>query len=243
MRLDAYLVQCGLFDSRARAQAAIKAGRVRVNGAVAAKPAQNVAEGAAVDLAGDVHPWASRGGVKLDVALGAFGVDPAGRACLDLGASTGGFTDVLLARGAAKVYAVDVGTGQLRDRLRNDSRVVALERTHAKDLSRALVPDAVDLLVADVSFISLKKALPAALALAADTAQLVALVKPQFEAGRARIGKGGVVRGETRDIAEDLLAWIGGEPGWRGTRWIESPILGGDGNREYLMHAVKRAGC
>lgn len=241
MRLDQYLVEQGLFESRARAQGAIKAGLVRVNGAVAAKASQNIPQDAKIEVDGDIHPYVSRGGVKLEAALKAMEIDPAGKVCLDLGASTGGFTDVLLRAGAAKVYAVDVGIGQLHEKIASDLRVVNLEQTHAKDLSRAIVPDPIDVIVCDVSFISLKKALPPALALAAPGARLAALVKPQFEVGPSRIGKGGVVkegRENAEGIAEALCDWIGEQEGWRATGYIESPIAGGDGNREFLMGAV-----
>ncbi len=243
MRLDLHLVQSGVYDSRARAQAAIAAGLVRVNGAVSTKPSKQISEGDDVVAEGEAHPFVSRGGVKLAAALRTMEVDPAGKICLDLGASTGGFTDVLLRAGAAKVYAVDVGHGQLHDALRANTRVVNLEKTHAKDLSRTLVPDPIDLIVCDVSFISLKKALPPALALAAPCARLLALIKPQFEVGRDRIGKGGIVKPDRENaagVAEDIAAWLDALPDWQSTGWIESPISGGDGNQEFLIGAVKR---
>lgn len=241
MRLDRYLVHKGLAESRAKAQEAIAAGLVTINGAVAAKPSLTVACGAEVALEGPAHPYVSRGGVKLAAALERFSIDPAGKTCLDLGASTGGFTDVLLRRGAAKVYAVDVGRGQLHERISADPRVVNLEQTHAKDLSRAGIADRIDLIVCDVSFISLKKALPFALALAALEAVLVALVKPQFEVGREGIGKGGLVKaGLAEPAAQDMTRWIEGE-GWRPLGLMDSPIAGGDGNREFLLGATKTA--
>ncbi len=243
MRLDAYLVEAGYFPSRARAQAALKAGRVKVNGAPAVKPAAIVRQSDKVDVEGDIHPFVSRGGVKLDAALRTFGVDPAGKICLDLGASTGGFTDVLLRAGAARVYAVDVGTGQLAPALAADPRVVNLEKTHAKDVSAALIPDPIDVLVCDVSFISLRKALPPVLALTGPKAQLLALVKPQFEVGRGEIGKGGIVKPGRRNsfgVAEDISAWIDALPGWRSLAFMESPIEGGDGNREFLLAAARK---
>lgn len=239
MRLDQYLVEQGLFESRARAQGAIKAGLVRVNGVAATKPSQTVGADANVEIDGDVHPYVSRGGLKLEAALKAMEIDPAGKVCLDLGASTGGFTDALLTRGAAKVYAVDVGTGQLHEKIATDPRVVNLEQTHAKDLSRALVPDPIDIIVCDVSFISLKKALPPALPLAGPGARLAALVKPQFEVGPAGIGKGGLVKeGLAEPAAKDIAEWIERE-GWNMIGLIDSPILGGDGNREFLLGAQK----
>jgi 23S rRNA (cytidine1920-2'-O)/16S rRNA (cytidine1409-2'-O)-methyltransferase len=241
MRLDHYLVQKGLTESRAKAQEAIASGLVTINGAVALKSSQKVVEGADVALAGPAHPYVSRGGVKLAAALDHFSLGSAGKICLDLGASTGGFTDVLLQHGAAKVYAVDVGRGQLHEKISADPRVVNLEQTHAKDLTRAMVPDPIELVVCDVSFISLKKALPFALALAAPDAMLVALVKPQFEVGREGIGKGGLVKaGLAEPAANDIAQWIAAQ-GWRPLGLMDSPILGGDGNREFLLGATKTA--
>lgn len=243
MRLDLYLVEHGLADSRARAQAAVAGGMVRVNGAVATKVSRKVGAGDEVTLEGEQLRWVSRGGLKLEKALAEFGVDPAGLTCLDLGASTGGFCDVLLTGGAARVYAVDVGHGQLHAKIAADKRIVNLEKTHAKDLTPALVPEPVDLLVTDVSFISLKKALPAALDLMAPGAHLLALVKPQFEVGRGNIGKGGLVkptRANAEGIAEDILDWIVRQ-NFEPLGWCESPIVGGDGNREFLIGARKKA--
>jgi len=192
-----------------------------------------------VTVEGAVHPYVSRGGMKLEAALDAFNIDPAQKICLDLGASTGGFCDVLLRGGAAKIYAVDVGRGQLHDKIASDPRVVNLEQTHAKDLSQALVPDAIDIIVCDVSFISLKKALPYALALAKEGAALAALIKPQFEVGREGIGKGGLVKeGLAEPVAQEMRVWVE-QQGWRVTGLIDSPIAGGDGNKEFLIGAVK----
>lgn len=241
MRLDAYLVEQGFFPSRARAQGAVKAGLVSINGLAAAKPSTTVPAGAEIRVGGDVHPYVSRGGVKLEAALVAFGIDPARKLCLDLGASTGGFTDALLRRGAAKVYAVDVGSGQLHASLALDPRVVNLEKTHAKDLSRATIPEPIELLVCDLSFISLTKALSPALALCKGGAVLAALLKPQFELGPKKIGKGGIVNASTEEIAamvEGLRHWVE-EQGWRVASVIDSPIVGGDGNREFLLGAIK----
>ena len=241
-RLDTHLVECGFFQSRARAQAAIKADLVRVNGVVATKSSQTIPHESEISIEGDVHPYVSRGGLKLDAALQSFDVDPAGKICLDLGASTGGFTDVLLRRGAAKVYAVDVGTGQLHKTITSDSRVVNLEKTHAKDLTPALVPETIDIIVCDVSFISLKKALPFAMALAAPSARLTALIKPQFEVGRRQIGKGGIVKNRAENsvgVADGIAAWLNDQPGWAATEYFESPVKGGDGNREFLIGAFK----
>ena len=241
MRLDHYLVQNGLVPSRTRAQQAIAAGLVRVNGNPASKPAQKIADSDDVQLTGVAHDFVSRGGVKLAAALERFAIDPQGKTCLDLGASTGGFSDVLLRAGAARVYAVDVGHGQLHESIAGDPRVINLEKTHAKDLSQALVPDAVDLIVCDVSFISLKKALPYALALAGENASLAVLIKPQFEVGREGIGKGGIVKdGLGKPAAQEIACWIETQ-GWRVIGLIESPIAGGDGNREFLLGATRAA--
>ncbi len=242
MRLDLHLVESGVYESRARAQAAIAAGLVRVNGEMARKPSQNISEDDEIIADGEAHPFVSRGGVKLDAALRSMDVNAAGKTCLDLGASTGGFTDVLLRAGAAKIYAVDVGRDQLHPSLRDDARVVNLEATHARELSPETIPEPIDMIVCDVSFISLKKALPPALALAAPGAQLIALIKPQFEVGRAGLGKGGIVkpgRANSIDVANDIDAWLNAQPGWKSTSWIDSPIAGGGGNREFLIGGVK----
>jgi 23S rRNA (cytidine1920-2'-O)/16S rRNA (cytidine1409-2'-O)-methyltransferase len=187
----------------------------------------------------DQQSYVSRGGIKLAHALDHFRLDPAGRTALDIGASTGGFTDVLLRRGARLVYAVDVGYGQLDWRLRNDEKVVALERTNARNLSRAEVPEPVEAIAADTSFISLKLVLPAALALAAPGAWLVALVKPQFEVGKGQVGKGGVVRdpGLHQAVCEDIARWLADQQGWQVQGVVESPITGPKGNREFLIAA------
>jgi 23S rRNA (cytidine1920-2'-O)/16S rRNA (cytidine1409-2'-O)-methyltransferase len=200
-RLDALLAERGLFESRSRAAAAVIAGDVRVEGRPAGKPGQLVSEGVALDVV-ERPPYVSRAGIKLENALDAFGVDPAGRRALDVGASTGGFTDCLLQRGAAAVIAVDVAYGELHWRIRNDPRVTVLERTNARSLRPEQLPYAPDLIVADVSFISLTKVLPAVVAAAAPRFECVALVKPQFEVGRERVGRGGVVRsGDDRRAA------------------------------------------
>ena len=243
-RLDQYLVEQDHFESRARAQAAIKAGLVKIDGVAALKAAQSVRDGAVIEIEGDVHEFVSRGGVKLDGVLRALEVEPAGKVCLDLGASTGGFCDVLLRRGAAKIYAVDVGRDQLHEKIAGDPRVVNLEQTHAKDLSPALIKEPVDVMVVDVSFISLKKALPPALALAGPGARLAALVKPQFEVGRSRIGKGGIVKPGFQNsygVASDLARWLSEQSGWKSTGYIESPIKGGDGNIEFFLGGIKSA--
>jgi len=241
MRLDAYLVSIGSFPSRARAQAAITAGRVSVDGVVAARPSLAIRSSSVVAVTGDAHDYVSRGGVKLAAALDAFAIDPLGKICLDVGASTGGFSDVLLRRGAGKIYAVDVGHGQLHAEIASNPRIVSLEKTDARDLSSRLVGDLIDLIVCDVSFISLKRALPPALELAAPGARLVALVKPQFEVGRTRVGKGGIVAAADADgAAIDLREWMAARPGWRLIGTIASPITGGDGNREFLLGAIRQ---
>ncbi len=236
MRADQLLVARGLSESRARAQASIAAGLVTADGVKVMKPSQELARDARLETAPE-HPWVSRGGVKLAAALDRFGFDPRGKTCLDVGASTGGFTEVLCARGARRVYAVDVGHGQLHVSLAKRPEIFSLERTDARDLDRQLVPDPVDLVVADVSFISLKKVLPAALALTAPKAALVALIKPQFEAGRGRVNKG-IVREPAvhREVCADLLAFVA-DLGWEEIGLMDSPIRGGDGNTEFLMGA------
>jgi 23S rRNA (cytidine1920-2'-O)/16S rRNA (cytidine1409-2'-O)-methyltransferase len=190
---------------------------------------------------GKPHPWVSRGGVKLAHALEHFGIDPAGRICLDVGASTGGFTEVLLAKGAAKVYAVDVGHGQLDWKLREDERVVVLERTNARHLTREHVPDPIDLVVCDASFIGLRTVLPAPLALTKPAAALVALIKPQFEAGPEKVGKGGIVRDESvrAEVCETISTWLAAQPDWHVLGIAPSPIEGADGNKEFLIAARK----
>jgi 23S rRNA (cytidine1920-2'-O)/16S rRNA (cytidine1409-2'-O)-methyltransferase len=191
-----------------------------------------------------VEEHASRGAHKLIAGLDAFAVDPTGLVCLDVGASTGGFTDVLLRRGAARVYAVDVGYGQLDARLRVDPRVVPRERTNARHLTAEQVPEPVDLVVCDASFIPLRTVLPAPLALTRPGARLVALVKPQFEVGRGRVGKGGVVRDPAlhAEVCADVAAWLGSLPGWRALGTVPSPLLGPAGNREFLVGAARGEG-
>ena len=243
LRLDQALVERGLFPSRARAKGAIEAGLVKVGGRAVLKCSTAIDPQADLQVFGDVHDYVSRGGVKLAAGLDAFCVDPAGLTCLDLGASTGGFTEVLLRRGAAKVYAVDVGHDQLHPRIAADRRVVNLERTHAKDLQPTIIPDAIGLVVCDVSFISLTKALAPALALAAPCARLIALVKPQFEVGPEGVGKGGVVKDVAAGprIAAQISSWLQAAHGFQPLGIIESPIDGGDGNREFLLGALRSA--
>jgi 23S rRNA (cytidine1920-2'-O)/16S rRNA (cytidine1409-2'-O)-methyltransferase len=239
-RADVFLVERGFAQSRAEAQAAIGAGHVFAGGKAVTKPAQRIVETAQVDYT-PAHPYVSRGALKLISALDRFGVSPAGLVCLDIGASTGGFTEVLLERGAAKVFAVDVGHGQLHAKLANDPRVVSLEGVNARELTREMFSPPPQLIAADVSFISLKLVLPAAMVLAAPGAWLIALVKPQFEVGRERIGKGGIVNNEGHRLAalEEIETGLARDRGWRVEGSMESPISGGDGNREYLVAARK----
>lgn len=241
MRLDALLLARELFDSRARAQAAIKQGQVIVNGTVAAKPSQNVSEDAEISLSDSVLKWASRAGLKLEHGLALFGVSPKGREALDVGSSTGGFVDVLLAWGAARVTAVDVGTDQLIDRLREDDRVEVREQTDARDLTEDHLPARPDFVTTDVSFISMTKALGPALAFAADGADFIGLIKPQFEVGRKGLAKGGIVKDDALRSAarDDVVTWLNGLDGWQVVAVTDSPITGGDGNVEYLVHAQK----
>lgn len=240
-RLDSLLVARGLFPSRTRAQAAIRAGLVRVDGAAVTAPSAAICADDDIAVDGDVHDYVSRGGVKLAAGLDAFGFSPEGRVCVDLGASTGGFTDVLLRRAAARVYAVDVGTDQLHPRLAADGRVVRMEQTDARRLDRTAVPEPVGAVTADVSFISLRKVLAPALALAGEGAFLVALVKPQFELGREHLGKGGLVKADaaTIDAMLDRIATFLEDQRWRVRGRIQSPIAGGDGNLEQLIGATR----
>jgi 23S rRNA (cytidine1920-2'-O)/16S rRNA (cytidine1409-2'-O)-methyltransferase len=232
-RLDTLLAERGLYESRSRAAAAVIAGDVRVGGRPASKPGELVPDEAEVAVA-EAPPFVSRGGVKLANALDAFGIDPAGRRALDVGASTGGFTDCLLQRGAARVIALDVAYGELHWRLRNDERVTVIERTNARSLDPEALPYPPDLIVADLSFISLAKVLPAVVAAAADRFDLLAMVKPQFEVGRERVGKGGVVR-SAEDRRAALVA-VGeharDELGLSVLGYAPSGLPGPAGNRE-----------
>ncbi len=240
-RLDQLLVERGLAENRSRAQALILAGLVYSGTLRLDKAGQQLRGETPLSVKGREHPWVSRGGVKLAHGLHHFGIDPSDKVCLDVGASTGGFTDVLLTGGAARVYAVDVGRGQLAWKLRQDDRVVVLERTNARDLTPILIPEPIHLITSDVSFISLEKALPASLALSAPNAMLVALIKPQFEAGRQAVGKGGVVRDPDvrQRVCERIERWLAAQPGWRVLGVDESPITGPEGNVEYLIAARK----
>jgi len=239
MRLDLALVARGLAPSRARAQDLIRRGFVRIAGEPCSKPAFVVAASEFIELSAEAPAYVSRGAEKLAAALEHFKFDPAGVVALDVGASTGGFTQVLLERGAAQVFAVDVGSAQLHDSLKADPRVVSLENCDARTLSREHVPAAVGVIVTDVSFISVTKVLGCVLPLAAEGAWLVVLVKPQFEVGRERIGSGGIVRDEAarRDAVDAVRAWLLEQPGWCVVGEMASPISGGSGNIEYLIGA------
>jgi 23S rRNA (cytidine1920-2'-O)/16S rRNA (cytidine1409-2'-O)-methyltransferase len=240
MRLDVALVERGLAPTRSRARDLIRSGLVRVGDEICTKAGAEIAATANLSLDGDAARAVSRGGQKLMAALTAFEFDPSGRVALDVGASTGGFTQVLLERGACRVYAADVGHGQLHPSLKADPRVVSLEGLDARRLTRDTVPEPVSAITADVSFISIIKALGPSLELAAPGAFLVALVKPQFEVGPERVGKGGIVRDATaRDSALDAVtAWLAAQPGWRVAGSIPSPVKGGSGNVEFLIGAL-----
>jgi 23S rRNA (cytidine1920-2'-O)/16S rRNA (cytidine1409-2'-O)-methyltransferase len=237
-RADRLLVSRGLFESRARAQAAILAGLVTADGIAVRKPSEEISPTAKITALAE-HPYVSRGGVKLAAALDEFRIDVAGRVCLDVGASTGGFTEVLLTRGARRVYAIDVGSGQLHPRLRSRNDIVSIEQTDIRNLDPSVFSDQPDLATIDVSFISLKLVLPAAAHLLAPRAQLVALIKPQFEAPRRHLKKG-IVRDEAihAAICEDIAGHIE-SLGWRSGGIIASAIAGGDGNREFFIEASR----
>lgn len=240
-RADQLLVDRGLVESRSRAQALILAGRVFSGERRIDKSGQLLAEDQPLELRGQDHPWVSRGGLKLVRALDHFSLDPAGRVCLDIGASTGGFTDVLLARAALRVHAVDVGHGQLAWKLRTDPRVLVHERTNARYLAAETLGEPAGALVCDASFIGLATLLPAPLAICAPGAWAVALIKPQFEAGPAAVGKGGVVRDPEvhASVCARVHAWWSALPGWTVDGIVESPITGPEGNREFLIAARK----
>ncbi len=270
-RLDQLLVERGLVETRSKAQALIMAGKVLMGTERMTKPGQPVPEDAELSVEGKEHPWVSRGGMKLAKALTHFEIDPAGMVAVDVGASTGGFTDVLLHHDAAKIYAVDVGHGQLDWKLRNDERVVVLEKTNARYLTAEQIPDPIDLIVCDASFISLKTVLPAVMGLATSpnarplrsteacersckhgakhqksasrgkTIQLIALIKPQFEAGKDQVGKGGVVRDPAvhEAVCESIRLWLTEEIGWQVVGITDSPITGPKGNVEFLVYATR----
>lgn len=243
-RADIILVERGFFESRAKARAAIEAGLVRVNGVELKKPSEQVDEEAPIEASAP-HPWVSRAGLKLVGGLDAFGFDPTGKLCLDVGSSTGGFTQVLVSRGAEKVIAVDVGHDQLHASLRQNLRILSLEGTDARLLTPALLAEhgiagRPDMVVCDASFISLKLVLPAALGLCTSGAELVALIKPQFEAGRERVKKG-IVRDDAvhAEVCATISQWLE-DQGWTILGLVPSPIEGGDGNREFLVGARRR---
>ena len=240
-RADKLLVERGLVESRAKAQALIMAGKVYSADRRIAKAGDLVADDAPLEVKGQDHPWVSRGGLKLAHALTHFALDPKGMVAIDVGASTGGFTDVLLSMGAARVHAVDVGHGQFAWKLRNDPRVVVLERTNARHLSTAEIPEPVDWVVCDASFIGLETVLPAALSLTKSQAVAVALIKPQFQVGPDRVGKGGVVRDPAlhQEVCDRIRAWFERQPGWSVLGTVESPVLGPEGNKEFLIAARK----
>jgi 23S rRNA (cytidine1920-2'-O)/16S rRNA (cytidine1409-2'-O)-methyltransferase len=240
-RADLMLVATGLVESRAKAQALIMAGLVYAGTARVQKAGDMLAEDAALSVKGQDHPWVSRGGVKLAHGLAHFGFDPAGRICLDVGASTGGFTDVLLTHGATRVYAVDVGHGQLAWKLRSDPHVTVLEKTNARRLTAEIIPEPIAALVCDASFIGLQTVLPAAMALCVPGAFAVALIKPQFEAGPEHVGKGGVVRDVAVhvQVCARIADWWAELPGWRVLGVERSPITGPEGNVEFLIGAVR----
>jgi 23S rRNA (cytidine1920-2'-O)/16S rRNA (cytidine1409-2'-O)-methyltransferase len=237
------LVDRGLAPTRARGQAMIMAGQVYAATRRIEKAGDLLPRDADLHVKGHDHPWVSRGGLKLAHALEHFALDPTGRVAVDVGASTGGFTDVLLTRGATKVYAIDVGHGQLAWKLRQDPRVVVMERTNARNLERDRIAEPIDAIVCDASFIGLEIVLPAALGLAAPDAWAVALIKPQFEVGAGRVGKGGVVRDPElhREVCERIGAWFAALPGWAVIGITESPILGPEGNKEFLIAARRGA--
>ena len=238
IRIDQLLVERGLAESRTRAQALVMAGHVMLGDTKATKPGQQVADDAAVTVKGSDHPWVSRGGIKLAHALAEFGIEVADMVAMDVGSSTGGFTDVLLTGGAAKVYAVDSGTNQLAWKLRQDERVIVHEQTSARILTEAHIPQLVDIIVCDASFIGLAKVLERPLGFARTGAQLVALIKPQFEAGREEVGKGGVVRNEAvhQRVCDEVQMWLV-EKGWTIEGLTTSSITGPQGNVEFLVWA------
>ncbi|MEZ2331865.1 TlyA family RNA methyltransferase [Mesorhizobium sp. RCC_202] len=244
-RLDELLVGRGLFASRSRARDAIERGTVTIDGAVARKPGQPVARNCRIAIDDPARAYVSRAALKLIAGLDHFGLDPAGSEALDIGASTGGFTQVLLDRRAAHVTAIDVGHGQMHPDIAGDPRVTVIEGLNARELAAADLGGRIpDFLVCDVSFISLKLALPPALELAQEGAKAILLVKPQFEAGRDAVGKGGLLKepADAERVAEGLRDWLAGIPGWRALGLRPSPIDGGDGNREFLLAAIKDAG-
>lgn len=241
IRADLALVDRGLVESRAKAQALIMAGVVFSGETKILKAGQQIKDGQPLEVRGKEHDWVSRGGLKLEKGLKSFDVNPDGLTAIDVGASTGGFTDVLLSGGAAKVFAVDVGHGQLAWKLRQDDRVVVMEKTNARYLTAGDIPDPIDLVVCDASFISLKTVLPAAMALVKPGGRMIALIKPQFEVGRENVGKGGVVRDPAlhQAVCADMQAWLNEQEGWTACGLTESPIKGPEGNIEFLLYGEK----
>jgi len=239
-RADLYLVSNGYYESRARAQAAIKAGLVKVDGEHLKKSSDKISEEARIQ-AGNEHPWVSRGGMKLAYALKEFDVSAKDKICLDVGASTGGFSDVLVQNGAVKIYAVDVGHGQLHQKIQNIPQIISMEGQDARDLAADHFDTLPQLIVCDASFISAKKVLEVPLKLAAKNPALITLVKPQFEVGKAGIGRGGIVLSESLALQalSDVSAWVSTQ-GWEVVKTTTSPIKGGSGNTEYLLYARRR---
>ncbi|WP_419905641.1 TlyA family RNA methyltransferase [Kiloniella sp.] len=240
-RADQLLVDRGLVESRTKAQARIMAGQVYSDTKRIDKPGQPLPEDAQLTVKGEDHPWVSRGGLKLEKGLKTFDINPTDKVCMDVGASTGGFTDVLLTNGARKVYAVDVGHGQLAWKIRKDERVVVMERTNARHLTSEVVPETIDMIVCDASFIGLETVLPAPMALAGAGALMIALIKPQFEVGKGRVGKGGVVREPElhQEVCDRIEKWLSEETDWAVLGITESPIKGPEGNIEFLIAARK----
>lgn len=240
IRLDQLIVDRNLADSKTRAQALVMAGHVFIGDVKAQKPGQQVAEDAALQVKGSDHPWVSRGGIKLAHALDEFAIDVTDAVAMDVGSSTGGFTDVLLTNGAARVYAVDSGTNQLAWKLRQDERVIVHEQTSARILTESHIPEPIDIIVCDASFISLAKVLETPLTFAKTGAQIIALIKPQFEAGRGEVGKGGVVRDEAihARVCAEVQMWLV-EKNWTVRGLTTSPITGPQGNIEFLIWAQK----
>jgi 23S rRNA (cytidine1920-2'-O)/16S rRNA (cytidine1409-2'-O)-methyltransferase len=240
IRIDRLLVDKGLAPTREKAQALVMAGCVLVNEVPVTKPGHSVAEDVNVRVRGQDHPYVGRGGVKLAAALDSFRIDPAGKVCMDVGASTGGFTDCLLKRGAAKVYAIDVGYGQLAHEIATDSRVVVIERTNIRTMEQDRIPDRIQIAVIDVSFISLSIVLPAVDRFLSSGAQVIALIKPQFEVGRELVGKGGIVKDPaSHELAVNKVKETSAALGWTCNGVIDSPILGTKGNKEFLVYFKK----
>ena len=241
VRVDVALVDRGLVESRSKAQALVMAGLVYSGETKITKAGHQITDDKPLEVRGKDHPWVSRGGLKLEKGLAEFSVDAAGLTAVDVGASTGGFTDVLLTNQARHVYAVDVGRGQLAWKLRNDDRVTVLEKTNARYLTDEHIPEPVDLVVCDASFISLKTVLSAALSFVRPGGKLIALIKPQFEVGKDNVGKGGVVRDPElhKGVCEDIRVWLDALPGWRSVGITESPIKGPEGNIEFLIYGEK----